>query len=473
MLTIFNTLGRKREKFIPLQKNMVRFYHCGPTVYWVQHIGNMRAMTMGDLIRRSLIYLGYDVDYVRNYTDFGHLTSDADEGEDKMAKGAKREGLTPEKVADKYIQIFEKDVASLNILDPSTKTRATDYLEEMIKMVQELLEKEYAYSTPEAIYFDISKFKTYTELSGRKLETNITGAGHGTVTNTSKKHPEDFALWFFKTGAHKNALQYWSSPFTSAEVKNGEGIPGWHIECSAMARAVLGTRLDIHMGGVEHISIHHPNEIAQSESANGEKYVNYWLHNEHLTVDGGKMSKSEGTSFSLQEITDKGFDPLDLRYFFLQAQYRSKQNFTWEALESSHTAYNRLKNHVATLQEDYKNGEINKQYQQKFIKALEDDFNIPKAVSILWDLIHSDSDDDDKLKTVLSFDEVLGLNLSESKIVDDIEVSNEVQILVDERLQAKKEKDFDKADTIRERIKKEYGFELEDTAEGTKVVRIS
>src|SRR4030042_2920350 len=349
MLKLYNTLNSKREEIKPLKDKKVNMYYCGPTVYWTQHIGNLRVMFCADLVVRVLKYLGYKVKFVRNYTDVGHLTSDEDLGEDKMEKGAKREGLKPQQIADKYIKIYEQDTAKLNLGEPNVKPRATKYIKEMIKIVQVLLDKGFAYTTDLAVYFDVTKAQNYNQLSGQNLDEQIKGAGTGEVEDPQKKHPADFALWFFKAGRHQNALQTWTSPFKSPLVEKGQGFPGWHIECSAMSKKNLGNTFDIHMGGIEHIPVHHTNEIAQSESANGVKFVNYWLHNEHLTVNSGKMAKSEGTSFSLQEVEDKGFQPLVLRYFFLQAQYRSKQNFTWESLQASQTGLERIYSQVIDL----------------------------------------------------------------------------------------------------------------------------
>lgn len=478
MLKIFNTLGREKQVFTPIEEGKVRFYHCGPTVYWTQHIGNMRAVVMGDLIRRSLTYLGYDVRYVRNYTDFGHLTSDGDEGEDKMEKGAKREGISPKEIADKYIKEFEVDVNNLNVLPPTVTARATDYLESMIQMVKDLLDKGYAYATPAAIYFDVTKFKEYTSLSGQKLEMNKIGEGHGDVTDGNKRNPADFALWFFRTGPHKNALQYWPSPFTSSEVENGFGFPGWHIECSAMAKSNLGDTLDLHMGGVEHIPVHHTNEIAQSESANNAKYVNYWVHNEHLDVDGTKMSKSLGNVYNLSSILEKGYNPLSLRYFFLQSHYRSKQNFTLEALEASSKAYERLLNFIKnwtkesenTPRPDYK---VDETFKNQFIEAIEDDFNIPAALGIVWEVTKSNLPSFTKLGTVLDFDRVLGLKLDEAlSNPHSLDIPLEAQILIDERNIARLNKDWSKSDELRDKLKSEFGLIVKDTSNGQEVSKI-
>jgi len=477
MLKIFNTLGRELQVFTPIEDKEIKFYHCGPTVYWTQHIGNLRAMTMADLIRRSLIYMGYNVKYVRNYTDFGHLTGDnigdADQGEDRMERAAKKEGILPQEIADKYIKEFEIDINSLNLLTPSVTARATDYIQSMIQMIQILLDKGYAYSTPSAIFFDISKFSEYTKLSGQKLDMNKKGHGHGDILDENKRNPQDFAIWFFKTGIHKNILQYWPSPFQSNEVAQGYGFPGWHIECSAMAKSNLGNTIDIHMGGVEHIPIHHTNEIAQSESANSVKYVNYWLHNEHLDVDSIKMSKSSGNVYNLVNLTAKGYSPIDLRYFFLQSHYRSKQNFTFEALDGSKKSYKRLLNYIKIWTNDVEKSRAN-QFQvdqilkEKFTNALQDDFNIPLALAIVWEIPKLDLPSYVKLDTLLDFDKVLGLKL-EQIIADPTggeEIPLEAKILIEERNQARFDKDWKKADEIRNKLKEEYNLNLKDKHDG-------
>ncbi len=466
MLKIYNTLTKEKEEFKPLKDKVVKFYHCGPTVYWTQHIGNLRGMVMADVVNRSLRYLGYKVKLVRNYTDVGHLTSDQDEGEDKIAKGAEREGLSPQQIAQKYIKIFEQDVKKLNILEPEIKPLATNHVKEMIDMVKILLDKGCAYTTDLAVYFDVSKAPNYNQLSGQKLDEQIKGAGKGDVEDPGKKHPADFALWFFKAGKHKNALQTWFSPFESSLVKDGEGFPGWHIECSAMSKKYLGKTIDIHMGGVEHIPVHHTNEIAQSESANQAKFVNYWLHNEHLTVDNGKMAKSEGTSYALREIEDKGFDPLALRYFFLQAHYRSKQNFTWQALEAAQNGYDHLKNQILSLGE--KKGRINAEFKAEFIKAISDDFNIPQALAVVHDVLKSDLSEADKLATSFDFDQVLGLNLAQR---EKIKIPAKVIKFVEQREAARAIKDWEQSDKLRDKIN-QLGYRVEDTDNGQVIKKL-
>ena len=455
-IKLYNTYTRKLEEFKPIKKGEVKLYHCGPTVYWTQHIGNLRGMFCADLAVRIFKYLDYEVKHVRNYTDVGHLTSDEDEGEDKMEKRARLEKLSPEEIAEKYIKIFEQDTQELNMLEPTVKPMATKHIQEMIDMVQILIDKDYAYSTDLAVYFDISKAKDYTKLSGQILEKNIQGAGKSETSDPQKKHPSDFALWFFKAGGHKNALQHWSSPFSSPLVKNGQGFPGWHIECSAMSKRYLGDTMDIHMGGIEHIPVHHTNEIAQSESANGVKFVNYWLHNEHLLVNNKKMAKSEGTGYSLSEIKEKGFNPLSLRYLFLTAHYRSKLNFTWKSLKASENALNKLYDFVREYQSG--NSPLERGggcvYEKQFQNALENNFDTPKALAIIWEMIKSkEINYDDKKTALLKFDKVLGLELDKIK-KEKIIISDEAKELVKQRETARKNKDWEKADGLRDKIKK-------------------
>lgn len=461
-MQIYNTLTRSLEEFTPIEQNKVRFYQCGPTVYWVQHIGNMRAMVLSDLMRRSLTYLGYEVNFVRNYTDVGHLTSDADTGEDKMEKGSKREGLTPNEIADKYIAIFKKDIALLNIISPSHTPRATEYIKEIIEMVQTIIDKGSAYVTQHAVYFNVSTFPKYNTLNHQKIDQNEKGLGKGTAEDPEKKHFSDFALWIFKKGSHANALQTWSSPW-------GVGFPGWHIECSVMAKKLLGETLDIHMGGVEHISIHHTNEIAQSETANGVPFVHYWIHNEHLNVNAGKMAKSEGTSFSLQQVIEKGFSPLDLRYFFLNAHYRSKQNFTWEALTAAQTARNHLTKLVEVLKNDSEQLKSPTHNSKKLLLQFNDfissDFQIPSALALAWDVVKSPDPliRTEKRALIREFDHVLGLDLSVKK--DKADVPQPVIDLAEKRNKAKQQKEFVVADELRKKIE-EMGYTIEDMKNG-------
>lgn len=470
MLEIFNTLGKIKSEFKPLKNDQVSFYQCGPTVYSRQHIGNMSSAVRGDLIRRTLMFLGYNVKYVKNITDVGHLVSDEDFGEDKMAKGSKKEGLAPSEIAAKYTQIYHQDIYSLNVLPPSLETIASEYVIKMAEMVQQLLDKQYAYQTSKAIYFDVSKFPNYTQLNGQNLEKNKSGAGHGDVSDKDKRNPFDFAVWFFKAGVHQNALQTWEYKFDGIEQPILQGFPGWHIECSAMAKDTLGEQIDIHMGGVEHIAVHHTNEIAQSEATNGKKYVNYWLHHELLMIDNGKMSKSIGNVYTVEDIVSRGFDPMALRYFFLQAHYRSKQNFTWEALKAASIALKRLQKSVSSWIKlaDMNNSSIESSFLDEFTKALEDDFNIPQALAVMWNLVNAELDVDSKLKTILKFDEVLGLNLETllENPVDEVVIDDQMQKLLIDRKNARQKRDYKRADEIRDIFKKEYGLEIIDLDEG-------
>lgn len=464
-MKLYNTLTRQIEEFKPIEPNKVKFYHCGPTVYWVQHIGNLRAMTWADLIRRSLTFLGFQVIFVRNYTDVGHLTSDQDEGEDKMEKGAKREGLTPDQIAEKYINIFDADTQKLNIIPPSHRPRATVYIQKMIEMVKILLAKNHAYVAEQAIYFDVSTFRNYNQLNKQKIDLNIAGGGKGKIEDKQKRHFSDFALWFFKKGAHKNALQTWQSPW-------GEGFPGWHIECSVMAKSLLGNTIDIHMGGVEHIPVHHTNEIAQSEAANGVKFVNYWLHNEHLNVDGGKMAKSQGTGLTLSDVINKGFDPLDLRYFYLSAHYRAKQNFTWEALSASQIAYKKLKEYAVVLKKQILRSQLSQeklsqldQYRQNFIINISTDFQIPQALAGMWEMLKSNIPSTDKLDLLLEFDKVFGLNLD--KVQED-KIPKDILEIAEKREEARRKGDFTLSDNLRKQIA-DQGYTIEDLEKGFKI----
>ncbi len=471
---LYNTLTRKKDLFKPIKKGKVLFYQCGPTVYWTQHIGNMRAMVMADFIDRTFKYFGYKVKFVRNYTDVGHLISDQDSGKDKMEMASKRENLSPKEISEKYIKIFEKDVAELNTLPPNFKPKATEYIDEIIFFVKTLLDKGFAYSTDLAVYFDVSKAKDYTRLSGQNLDKNISGAGNAEIEDPQKKHPVDFAVWFFKAGTHKNALQYWKSPFKSPLVENGEGFPGWHIECSAMIRKLLGKTIDIHMGGIEHVPVHHTNEIAQSEAVNSAPLADYWVHNEWLVVNDGKMSKSEGLSVSLKDIEEKGFNPIALRFFFMQAHYRSRQNFTWDALSAASVGYKNLLNHISSF--GNKIGKVNADFKKSFSEKIADDFNVSQALAVLFEMLKSNISNSDKLATAYDFDKVLGLNIKKEveilePVLSDMSKDIKLQKLVEERNSARKNKDWKKSDELRDEIAK-LGYEVKDTDKGQEIKKI-
>lgn len=470
---LINTLTKNKELFTPIHPGVVGMYHCGPTVYWTQHIGNMRAVFIADIVRRTFEFNGYTVNLVRNYTDVGHLTGDnigdADTGEDRMTKAVQRENITPEAIAEKYISIYKNDIQAINTKLPTHDPKATDFISDMIEMVNELVKNGNAYVTDYAVYFDVTTYPDYTKLSGQELSKHETGEGHGDVVDTNKKNPSDFALWFFKAGSHANALQTWESPFESPLVEHGRGFPGWHIECSAMSKHYLGDTFDIHMGGIEHIPIHHTNEIAQSTCANHTHFVNYWLHNEHLLVDGKKMAKSEGTSFTIADIRDKGFDPIVLRYFFLQAHYRSKQNFTWEGLEASQTALKKLQNFIGKIQES---GTVSESYKSLFQDMINDDFNTAGALAVVWELIKNpDISDTDKHATILDFDNVLGLGLEAIEPETETEIPEHIKKILHEREIAREKQDWHSSDLLRNEIQA-LGYELKDTDEGQKVRKI-
>ncbi len=466
-LFIKNTLTKQKEEFKPLKEGLVSLYHCGPTVYWTQHLGNLRGMLCGDIVVRSLRYLGYEVTHVRNYTDVGHLTSDEDEGEDKMEKGVKRENKNPQEIANKYIRRFEQDTRDLNLLEPTYKPLATEHIQDMQNLVQVLLDKGYAYIRDLAVYFDISKFPEYGKLSRQKQEEKKVCTGVGNVSDKRKRNPQDFALWFFKAGVHKNAIQTWESAFESSLVKNGRGFPGWHIECSAMAKRFLGDTIDIHMGGIEHIPVHHTNEIAQSEAANGINFVNYWLHNEHLLVNDNKMAKSKSTGVVLDDIKNQKFNPLSLRYFFLQAHYRSKQNFTIEALQAAENGLKHLYNQVKELGDEQ--GRINTEFKKEFIGSLCDDFNTPMAFDVVKKMLKSDISEPDKLATIIDFDKVLGLSITEQiKLSQPQNIPQEVITKIEERERLRKNKKFEQADRLRKEIQ-DLGYIVEDSQSGPRI----
>ena len=472
---VTNTLSKQKEEFVPLNPLIVSMYHCGPTVYWNQHIGNMRAVVMGDIIRRTFEYNGYTVNHVRNYTDVGHLSGDnfgdADTGEDRMEKAAKREAVTPDEIANKYIATYEADIKKLNTLFPTSTPRATHYITHMQNMISKLLQNDFAYITPTAVFFDISKFPNYAQLSRQDMSKLVLGTGHGEVNDSTKKNPGDFALWFFKTGVHDRALQTWPSPFESNLVTNGEGFPGWHIECSSFIESLLGDTIDIHIGGIEHIPIHHTNEIAQSTCAHeGAPLAHYWLHNEHLQVDSKKMSKSEGTSYVIADIEEKGFNPLVLRYFFLQAHYRSQQNFTWAALTASQTAFNRLVSFFVKLPNT--GGAIITKYQDEFNKNINDDFDTAAALAVVWDLIKDQNEKpQDIYATLLNFDTVLGLNLI-NQTKQEIIITSELEDLLNKRAEARSRKDYKLSDELRDTIKTSFGYDVKDSSEGQQLEKI-
>jgi cysteinyl-tRNA synthetase len=454
-----NSLSRTKEKFVPINPPNVGMYSCGPTVYDYAHIGHGRKYVTDDILKRLLTASGYKVKHVENVTDVGHLVSDADTGEDKLEKGAAKTGKTVWEVAEFFTKYFYDSMDKLNIIRPDIICKATDHIKEQIELVQKLVDKGYAYDTPEAVYFDVTKFKKYDQLFGQKLEEKKVGVRESVQEGEHKKHPQDFALWFKRVGRFENHTMHWESPW-------GDGFPGWHVECSTMSMKYLGEQFDIHTGGEDHLSIHHPNEIAQSEAATGkEPFVKYWIHTAFLMVDGRKMSKSLNNFYTVDDIEKKGFDPLSLRYLYLGAHYRDPLNFTWESLTASQNALEKLRNQVASLKNQTDrtilSGEKENKidgFRNEFMEAVGDDLNTPKALAVTWDMLKSNIPSEDKYDLAMSFDEILGLKLNEAKIAENPE---NIKLMIAERDKLRSEGKYEEADNIRAEIQK-LGFSVSD-----------
>jgi cysteinyl-tRNA synthetase len=464
MITLYNTLSRKKEVFEPMDGKTVRMYSCGPTVYNYAHIGNMRTYIFMDLVRRAFRYEGYKIKGVMNITDVGHMTSDADEGEDKLEKASREEKKSPWEIAAYYEKIFFEDLKKLNIGRPEIIAKATGHIPEMIAYVEKLVEKGYGYKTSDGIYFDVSKFPRYGMLSGASLEENIAGAR--VEVNEEKRNPADFALW---KKAEKNHIMQWPSPW-------GQGFPGWHIECSAMSRKYLGEVFDVHSGGVDHIPIHHENEIAQNEALSGKKTVNFWMHGEFMLVDGGKMSKSLKNTYTISELEERGYSALDFRFFCLSAHYRKKLNFTFEGLDGAKSARRRLLEELARHRgSDFGTpAEILEKYRASFKEAIEDDLNVSLALGVLFTAV-KEKKSRDIYDLALEFDKIFGLSLEslpETKDEGPIDIPAEISALIEKRNALKAQKDFAGADKIRAEIL-EKGYKVIDTKEGYKIIKAS
>lgn len=462
-LSFYNTLTRKKEKFQPLDEKQVRMYSCGPTVYNYAHIGNFRAYILMDTLRRVLKYNGYELKHVMNITDVGHLESDADEGEDKMAKAARRENKNPYEIAEFYTKVFLGDMEKLNIDRPEIITRATDNIEQMIEYVQDIIKNGYAYETSKGIYFDISKLDEYPILSNRKLDEQIAGAR--VEVDPEKRNPYDFALWI---KAPENHIMKWESPW-------GLSYPGWHLECSTMGRRFLGEQFDIHTGGVDHIPTHHENEIAQAKGATGKIPANTWMHCEFLLVDGGKMSKSLGNTYTISQLEERGISPLAYKLFCYTSHYTNKLNFTFEGAQGAQKALERL--YDSYVKHTNGNDEVDeievKNYKEKFISYINDDMNMPGAMSIVWEVARNSKKSNKFANLLLDFDKVLGLDIQNADKYlsefnskqNDEELPENIKQLLEERKIARANKDWAKSDELRDRIMNE-GYSIKDTKDG-------
>ncbi len=462
-LFLYNTLSREKEEFSTIEPGMVGLYTCGPTVYNQAHVGNLRTYLFEDFLKRSLLYNDYKVKHVMNITDVGHLTGDRDMGEDKMEEGASREGKTAKEIAKFYTDAFKKDIQTLNIIEPEIWCKATDNIPEQINLIKKLEKKGYTYRTSDGIYFDTAKIDNYNKLSHLPLDELKEGAR--VEKNEEKKNATDFALWKFSP-ENSNRQMEWESPW-------GIGFPGWHIECSAMSLKYLEKQLDIHCGGIDHINIHHTNEIAQSEAATGKKFFNYWLHGAFLNISGGKkMAKSEDNFLTLDNsLVDKGFNPLAYRFAALQVHYRKPMEYSEDGFRQAQEGLNSLYNQVVLLGDD--EGKISLKFKKEFLETINDDLNMPQALALVSAVLKSDLSEEDKLATILDFDKVLGLNLNKSSEMVrrnlDLEIlPEEVRALIKQRDKVREAQDWAEADRIRDELK-DMGYIIEDTDDGIKI----
>lgn len=464
-MQLYNTETRRKEEFKPLQEKQVTMYCCGPTVYNYAHIGNMRTYIFEDLLART-IRLHWPLKHVMNVTDVGHLVSDADEGEDKMEVGAAREGKSAWDIAKFYEEKFFTDYDALHCSRPTVISRATAHIPQMIALVKMLEEKGYTYRTSDGIYYDTSKFARYDALVGRSRLEGLKG-GARVEMSEEKRNPTDFALWKFSPKDKKRQMQ-WDSPW-------GVGFPGWHVECSAMAMQYLGKTIDIHCGGIDHVSVHHTNEIAQSEAATGQKYVNYWVHGEFLVLRAGKMSKSGGSFVTLQTLRDKGYDPLDYRYLCLTAHYRTQLEFTYESLDAAHKSLQTLRKEIAAVAaqpQETVRAEQAAQAKAQFQAAMEDDLNAPKALAVVWEVLRGkELTASEKIEFFKFADSILALDLFRAPEVKEEKLPAEVEAILQERAAARKAKDYKKSDELRDKLAA-LGYRVKDTPQGQQVEKI-
>ncbi len=466
-MRIYNSLTRKVEDFVPLSDKGVGMYTCGPTVYSFVSIGNWRTYTLGDLLLRTLRQNGFQVDYIMNITDVGHLTGDnegdADRGEDRLEKAARYEHKTAWQIAEYYTKDFLQGFEALNLTSPRRFTKATDYIQEQIDLVQKIEERGFAYQIGDGIYFDTQAFEKAGFQYGQLSNLDEIKAGARVEINPEKKDPHDFALWKFGRPGVKRDME-WESPW-------GVGFPGWHIECSAMSMKYLGPQFDLHVGGEDLRSTHHPNEIAQSEAATGKHpFVKYWVHGAFLTVGGKRMGKSLGNAYTLKDLAEKGFSPMALRYFYLTGHYRKVLNFTWEALASANQAFTKLYEAVSSYPVE---GEVKpetlKPFRSQFMASLNDDLNMPQALAVAWSVIKSDLSEVQKRTLLLEFDQVMGLGLSQTR--QKLEIMPEAQTLLDKRNRLRAEKRFEEADKIRQELL-EMGYNINDTVGKSVLVKM-
>ena len=463
-MKLYNTLTRTVEDFIPNEDGIVKMYTCGPTVYHFAHIGNLRTYIMEDILEKTLEYIGYKVDRVMNITDVGHLSSDSDTGEDKMLKGAKRENKSVLDIAHFYAEEFKKDCDKLNIRIPEKLVPATSCIDEYIKIISTLLDKEFAYIAGGNVYFDTSKLEDYYVLTNHKEDEMVVGVREGVENDSNKRNQADFVLWFTKSKFDDQELK-WDSPW-------GYGYPGWHIECSGIGIKYLGEYMDIHCGGIDNIFPHHTNEIAQSEGYLGHKWCNYWFHSEHLNDETGKMSKSKGEFLTVSLLEEKGFSPLVYRLFCLNSHYRKTLTFSYDILEQNKNVYEKLLRRCTSIKDDAfgeLNNELFEKYSMLFKEALESDLNTANALTVLFELLKDEEvNNKTKLELIKSFDSVLSLNLLDSSVKKNINEAKEQYILdmIEKRKIAKQNRDFELADSIRDELLKD-GIVLKDTREGT------
>ena len=458
-MKLYNTLTRKVEEFIPIEEGKVKMYTCGPTVYHYAHIGNMRNYIGHDILVRTLKYLGFDVTRAMNITDVGHLTSDSDSGEDKMMKAVRREGKTAMEIAKFYTDAFFEDYDKLNLIRPDILKPATGEIDMYIKMITKLLDDGYAYVSGGNVYFDVTKVKDYYVLTNHVADDMVVGVREGVEEDSAKRNQADFALWFTTSKFEHQELQ-WDSPW-------GRGYPGWHIECSGISIKYLGERMDIHGGGIDNIFPHHTNEIAQSESYLGHKWVNYWFHNEHLLDESGKMAKSNGAVLTVSKLEEQGYNPLSFRFMCLNSHYRRQLLFTYDALDQAEATYKKLRNRVLSISDE---GELQKDvfdaYNERFIKELSNDLNTANVISLLYEVLKDgEVNGHTKLELVKKFDEVLGLDLIKPFEKPSIDIKY-IEEMIEKRNEAKKNKDFALADKIRDELLAQ-GIVLKDTREGT------